>query len=139
LSFLKLFASWGQLGNERIGTYPYQSTIAQNSTLFYRGDEVVSATSAALQKYAIENITWETTETVNLGVNVAFFKNRLNLNGEYYQKKTRDMLLSLELPKYMGYSNPDQNTGKMNTKGWDVELSWRDNIGDFKYSIAANV
>lgn len=139
LSFLKLFASWGQLGNERIGTYPYQSTIAQNSTLFYKGEEVVSSTSAALQKYAIENITWETTETVNLGLNIAFFKNRLNLNGEYYQKKTRDMLLSLELPKYMGYSNPDQNTGKMTTKGWDLELGWRDNIGDFNYSVSANI
>src|SRR5690606_20728202 len=54
-------------------------------------------------------------------------------------KHTRDMLLDLEIPDFMGYSNPSQNAGSMHTKGWETELSWRDQVGDFRYSISANL
>ena len=49
------------------------------------------------------------------------------------------MLLELEIPDYMGFDNPQQNTGKMNTKGWEIELGWNDQLGDFKYSVSANL
>jgi hypothetical protein len=49
------------------------------------------------------------------------------------------MLLELEIPDYVGYDNPNQNTGKMYTQGWDVEIAWRDKIGDFTYGISANL
>lgn len=139
LSYLKLKASWGQLGNERIGNYPYQSTIGYSDALFYRGDQVVSATTAAQYYYAIHDITWETTETINFGLEGYFFKNRLMLTADYYEKTTKDMLLELEIPDYMGFENPDQNTGNMYTKGWDAQIMWRDNVGDLNYSITANV
>lgn len=138
-SFLKLRASWGALGNERIGNYPYQSTIVYNRGLFYEGTNIVSKITAAQQQYAIYDISWETTTSLDFGLDVMFFDNRLRLSGDYYNKETRDMLLKLEIPDYVGYDNPDQNTGKMYTKGWDLEVGWNDKIGDFTYAISANL
>ncbi len=139
LSFLKLRGSWGTLGNERIGNYPYQSTISFSSGLFYKGNDIVSGLTAAQVQYAIQNITWETTETSDIGLDAYFFNNRLMFTGDYYIKQTRDMLLPLEIPDYMGFDNPDQNTGLMETKGWDTQLTWNDKIGDFNYSASFNV
>ncbi|SHM20504.1 TonB-linked outer membrane protein, SusC/RagA family [Flavobacterium flevense] len=139
LSFLKLKASFGKLGNERIGNYPYQSSIGFSNTLLYQGDKVVSAITAAQYAYAIRDISWETTSTINVGLESYFFKNRMMFNFDYYKKTTKDMLLELEIPDYLGYENPNQNTGKMHTTGWDAELSWRDKVGHFSYSISANL
>lgn len=139
LSFLKLRSSWGRLGNERIGNYPYQATIAFTNALFFQGSNVVAAQTAAQTKYVIQDISWETTESIDLGIDANFFNNRLRLTGDYYQKTTKDMLLALEIPDYIGFDNPDQNTGKMDTKGWEAEMGWSDKIGEVGYSISANI
>lgn len=139
LSFLKLRSSWGRLGNERIGNYPYQATIAFSNALFFQGSNVVAAQTAAQTRYAIQDISWETTESIDLGVDANFFDNRLRFTGDYYQKTTKDMLLALEIPDYIGFDNPDQNTGKMDTKGWETEIGWNDKIGEVGYSVSANI
>ncbi|WP_321343093.1 TonB-dependent receptor [uncultured Draconibacterium sp.] len=140
LDFLKLRASWGALGNERIGSnYPYQSVIAYASALFFHGNDVVSSQTAAQRYYAIEDISWETTESFDVGFDAALFDNRMNVTADYYRKKTKDMLLELEIPDYIGFDNPDQNTGKMNTTGWEIELGWHDRVGDFSYAVSANL
>lgn len=139
LSFLKLRGSWGALGNERIGNYPYQSTIGFSSALFYQGSNVVSAQTAAQWAYAIEDITWEKTESLDLGVDMYLLDNRLRFVGDYFIKTTKDMLLPLEIPDYIGFDNPDQNTGKMETKGWEAEIGWNDRIGDLGYSVSFNI
>ena len=140
LSFLKVRASWGTLGNERLDSYyPYQSTIAFGSALFYQGDDVISAQTAAQRYYAIRDISWETTESYDIGVDANFFGNKLHFTGDIYKKITKDMLLDLEIPDYIGFDNPQQNTGEMNTKGWEVELGWHDRIGELGYSVAANL
>ncbi|MCF6331709.1 MAG: TonB-dependent receptor [Draconibacterium sp.] len=138
-SFLKLRGSWGKLGNERIGFYPYQATIAFSNALFYQGVDIVSEQTAAQIKYAIEDITWETTESFGFGVDAGFFNNRFRFVGDYFIKTTMDMLLPLEIPDYMGFDNPDQNTGRMETRGWEAEINWNDNAGDLKYSISFNI
>lgn len=139
LSYLKLRGSWGSLGNERIGNYIYQTNIVYESPIFYQGSLITSATSAAQRDYAIRNLTWETTESFDVGIDAYFFNNRLRFVGDYYKKTTRDMLLQLEIPDYMGFDNPYQNTGKMNTKGWEIELGWNDQIGKLRYSVSANI
>ena len=139
LSFLKLRASWGSLGNERIGNYPYQSTIAFSNAMFFQGSNVVSAQTAAQTRYAIQDISWETTESLDFGINAGFLNNRLSLTYDYYVKTTRDMLLALEIPDFMGYDNPNQNTGIMDTKGWDADINWRDQVGDLHYSVSFNI
>lgn len=138
LSFLKLRASYGTLGNERIGNYPYQATIGFSNVLFYQNGQPVSELSAAQWKYAIENISWETTESYDFGLDASFLNNRLRFSGDYYKKTTKDMLLALEIPDYVGFDNPDKNTGKMHTNGYELELSWNDQAGDFNYSAAIN-
>lgn len=139
LSNLKLRASWGTLGNERIGNYPYQSTIGFGKTLIYQNGNVVAGQSAAVSQYAIRDISWETTESFDLGLDAGFFNNKLRFTGDYYKKNTRDMLLDLEIPDYIGLDNPSQNTGKMHTKGWEFVLGWNDKIGDLKYSASVNL
>lgn len=140
ISLLKLRGSFGSLGNERIGYYPYQSTIDFGNTPFYQDGNIVTRTTAAQVGYAIEDISWETTESWNIGIDGAFFENRLSLTGDYYVKNTRDMLLELEIPDFMGYENPNQNTGVMKTTGWEFVLSWSDRIrDDFRYSVSANL
>lgn len=139
LSFLKVRASWGRLGNERIGNYPYQSTIGFGNALFYQGQDVVANQTAAIMRYAIPDISWETTESYNFGLDASLFNSRLTVTADYYKKTTRDMLLALAIPDYIGLENPDQNTGDMYTKGWDLELSWSDKVGDFGYSVSLNL
>lgn len=138
-SYLKLRGSWGQLGNERIGNYPYQSSISYYNALMYQGGAPVSELTAAQVAFAIQDITWETTETSNLGIDASFLNNRLNVSFDIYKKTTKDMLLELEIPDYIGFDNPDQNTGKMYTNGWDLQLGWRDALNDFKYSFIFNL
>jgi len=140
LSFLKLRASYGTLGNERIGNYPYQALLSfENKSLFYQGNTVIAAQSAAQWQYVIRNISWETTSSFDIGLDVNFLNNRLTFVGDYYKKTTKDMLLKLEIPDYVGFDNPDQNTGKMYTKGWEAQVGWNDRRGDFRYSASFNI
>lgn len=145
LSFLKLRASYGTLGNERITDkdgnalyYPYQAFINFSDVLFYQNGTVVPELSAAQWAYAVENISWETTSSVDIGLDANFFNNRLRFTADYYNKQTKDMLLALEIPDYVGFDNPQRNTGKMYTNGYDIELAWNDRIGDLTYGISAN-
>lgn len=140
LSYLKLRASWGSLGNERIGNYPYHSILSfQNDALFYQGSSIVSAQSAAQFQYAIRDISWETTTSFDIGVDVNFFRDRLRVVADYYKKTTRDMLLELQIPMFLGFDNPNQNTGKMYTNGWEAQIGWNDRRGDFSYSASFNL
>ncbi len=139
LSFLKFRISYGSLGNERIGNYPYQATINFGNDVAIQGTSVVATQTAYISKYAIRDISWETTESLDAGLDASFFNNKLGLTFDYYHKVTKDMLLALEIPDYLGLSNPDQNTGKMNTKGWDFELRYNNTIGKLSYSVSANL
>ena len=139
LSFLKLRASWGALGNERIGNYPYQAAINFSNALFFQGNNVVSETTAAQWQYVIHDISWEKTESYNFGLDAGFFDNRLRLTADYYKKTTKDMLLALEIPDYIGFDNPDQNTGEMYTNGWEAQLDWNGHAGDLGYSVSLNL
>lgn len=146
LSFLKARASWGTLGNERIykpnttdqNYYPYQAAIAFSNVLFYQNGQPISQLSAAQQIYAIENISWEKTESFDIGLDAQFFNSRLRFTVDYYKKKTKDMLLALEIPDYVGFDNPQKNTGNMNTKGYELDLGWNDQVGDWRYGISVN-
>jgi len=141
LSFLKLRASWGKLGNERIGSsyFPYIALMSFGKSFFYTLDgTVVSGKTARPGVLAVEDITWETTTSTDLGFDANFFKNRLRFTFDYYWKTTTDMLLAIEIPYTMGYNNPNTNAGKMSTHGYDIDITWQDNIRDFKYGITFN-
>ena len=141
VSYFKLRGSWGNLGNERIGSeFPYQAAISFGNSYMMNADGTVTALQNAAQVYyAFRNITWETTTSTGVGVDANFFDGRLRLSADYYSKKTKNMLLTLGFPSYAGFSAPKQNAGDMYTKGWDLELGWTDKIGDFTYGISANL
>jgi len=139
LSILKLRGSWGALGNERIGNYPYQATIGFSNALFHQGSQVVSDQTAAQWQYAIQDISWEKTESYDIGMEIGILDNRLHFTGDYYKKVTKDMLLQLEIPNYIGFDNPDQNTGKMNTRGWELELRYNNRVGELMYNASFNI
>jgi TonB-linked SusC/RagA family outer membrane protein len=139
LSFLKLRGSFGEVGNERIGNYPYQATISFSNALFYQNGVVVPLNGGGQVDYAVENISWETTRTVDVGLDAAFLKNRLTLAADYYHKRTHDILLALDIPLYLGYERPQQNAGTLDVKGWELETAWRDRVGKVNYSVAFNL
>ncbi len=141
LSFLKLRGSWGKLGNERIGSsyFPYMSLMTFGNGHFYQNGEVVSNKTGSIRVLAVEDISWETTTSTDLGLDVHFLNSRLRLTADYYWKKTTDMLLAIQIPYTMGYNNPNTNAGKMSTHGYDIELSWNDRAGDFTYGVTFNL
>ncbi|MUP37074.1 SusC/RagA family TonB-linked outer membrane protein [Labilibaculum euxinus] len=142
LSILKLRGGWGQIGNQNIGVYPYQTTM--NGSAQYRyifgNDEAVN------QGYVVtsmkdRNIQWETVESLNLGFDAALFDARLEVSFDWFNKDTKNMLLSVPIPYYYGYeAGPVVNVGEANNKGMELSFSWRDQIGkDFSYNIGLNV
>ena len=142
LSFLKLRASYGQLGNDRIGNYPYQSTLSSNDPVGFIGSVGLVQALQGFSAYqmVLDDITWETTETYDVGIDANFFDDRLRITADYYKKTTRDMLILVDIPSYLGYTAPYKNSGDMNTKGWDLSVAWSDRIGeDFSYSVAVNL
>lgn len=140
VDFLKFRASWGESGNERIGNYPYQATINLYNALFYQNGAVVAPTSGSQVNYAVNDITWETQESTDIGLDATFLNNRLTLSGDVFYRQTKDILLKLNVPLYLGYDAPFQNAGKVSSKGFEVTVNWSDKIGsDWKYSLGANL
>lgn len=141
VSFLKLRASYGSLGNERIGSlYPYQSTMGfVNTTLLYQGTNIVAGQAAFINKYPIRDISWETTTSFDVGFDAYFFDNKLQVTADYYNKQTKGMLLDVEVPDYMGLSDPTQNAGKMKTNGWELTIGYSNKIGELNYSVSWNI
>ena len=131
---LKLRASWGELGNQNIGNYPFTSSVA---TSFYTmGNQIVN--TAYLTTLANAGISWETTEMRNIGVDLTLFS-KLSITAEYYYKRTRDILYELDIPLIVGLGRPAQNVGVVDNKGWELAVDYRNRIGDFNYSINANI
>ena len=141
LSHLKVRASVGSLGNERIGNYPYQTYISFNQALLYdsTGSAPVSVMTGAQKDYAYQDVHWEKTWSWDIGIDASFLENRLDFSADYYYKKTSDMLLAVAIPAFTGYSAPERNAGTMNTNGWEIKLGWNDTVGDFSYGVSFNL
>ena len=140
-SFLKVRGSWGRNGNQQIGNYSYQSLINLNTVLFYNSaGQIVPATAGNQLNYAVKDITWETKQDFDIGVDMAFFKDRLSVTADYFNKTTFDILLNLPIPLNTGLLATPQNGGKMLNKGWELQVGWNDRIGkDWKYSFSVNL
>lgn len=132
LSLLKLRASWGSLGNQNIGDYPYISSFVLGQGVF-NGNIVSTAAQTVL---ANREITWETTKQLNFGFDGSFFRNKVNVEFDYYIKNTEDILLTLPVPLIVGLGAGVQNAGSVENKGWDFQIGYNDKIGkDLKFGI----
>lgn len=134
VSDLKLRASWGRLGNQSIGNYPYQDLIALGQNYPF-GNALQPG--AAVSTIANKNITWESTSVTNIGLDVALLANRLNFTAEYFVKTTSDILYNVSVSNMLGASPSATNAGAVQNKGWDFNLKYRGNAGDFTYGASA--
>ena len=135
-SKLKLRASYGQLGNQDIGNYPWASIVSPNYNYVF-GDQV--ATGYAVSSRGNSNIKWESSTQGDLGLDVGIWKDALTLSVDYYVKKTTDMLIPIPLPAIGGSASaPYQNAGSVENKGLEIDLNYRNNSGKVKYDLSAN-
>lgn len=133
-SNLKLRASWGQLGNQYASNsdgemyWPYLTVIDQNNDLSYSyaGN---FAPGAAITNLVDENITWETTTTLDIGIDMGFFNNRLTVEADYFNKETSDIIVQLPIPLLLGHAKPPyENVGKMLNRGVELNLNYDNNV-----------
>ena len=137
ISFLKLRGSWGRNGNVNIlSGYKYNSTIAIGGYYFF---DDTATEGAAISGFANPDLTWETSEQVDLGLDARFLNNRLSFGLDWYRKTTKDLLVDITPLPEIGFSSATVNSGEVLNTGFDFELGWRDNIGDLHYGIAANL
>lgn len=139
----KLRVSWGELGNQNVGGdfYPYLTPIEPISKSYPIGG--IINVGYAQPSLGNEKIKWETIRMLNAGLDLAAFDNRLNLTFDWFVKDNINALVKPIYPTIVGVSAtanlPFENMGKIRNKGWELELSWRDRIGDFRYNASFNL
>ena len=139
LSFLKLRGSWGINGNISVlSGYPYSTSISYNSQKYQFGTDETLTLGSQPDGLANPNLTWETSVQLDLGMDLRLFNNRLTLGVDWYNKNTEGLLVNVSPVAEVGVSSTTVNAGSVNNTGWEFELGWQDNIGDFHYSINGN-
>ena len=139
LNFFKIRGSWGQNGNENIGAFMYTSNMGTSSQGAVFGPDKIIYPGYSPERLANPNLTWETSEQTNIGVDLRLFNSSLTLSADYFIKKTKDMLMRQPIPAYVGNSAPFANVGTMENKGVEVELGFRKKIGSVNLNLNGNV
>lgn len=134
LSDLKFRASWGKLGNQSIGNYPYQDLLSLAPV--YPFGSALSA-GAAITTIANKNITWETTTINNVGLDLGLFNDKLSLSADYFVKTTDDILYNVSVSNMLGATPALTNAGSVENRGWDFNLNYRNVVGEFSYGVSA--
>jgi len=134
---LKLRASWGSLGNQQIGNYPYQSTLSLGQDYPF-GVAPALASGAAARFLPNTDITWETTTMVDIGLDMSLFEGKLNMVVDYFDKTTYDILYSISTSSTLGMTPSEVNAGEVSNKGWDFDIIHKNLLGSFSYGVAVN-
>lgn len=136
LDFTKVRASWGQNGNQSIPNFIYSSQIAYVFPGYFFGDtKPVSGVTSYPAKVTNPDVTWETSEQLNIGIDARLFESRLGLTFDWYKKTTKDWLLEAPILGTSGAGAPFVNGGDIQNSGIELVLNWNDDIGDFKYGV----
>ncbi|WP_417444457.1 SusC/RagA family TonB-linked outer membrane protein [Joostella sp.] len=142
VSEFKPRVSWGQLGNANadiIGYYDYLNLLNLGNSLVM-GQNEDRASYFYQSNLPSLDLSWETVETFNYGVDFALLQNKLQGTFDFYQKYNRNMLIPTTLPATIGISTPRVNEGELKSWGWEASLSYRGEIGEnFNFSISANI
>ena len=145
IDFLKFRGSWGQNGNCNVSNFQYLSTVsvgaADGGYSFYTGPtSTTSGTGAYADKLANPDITWETSQQLDLGFDARLFHNRMNVAFDWYQKDTKDWLVNAPIMGHFGANAPYINGGDVRNTGVELAINWNDAIGkDFSYNVGVNV
>ena len=149
VSFLKLRASWGVNGNINVlNNYPYSTDILLNRVWYqYDVDSSKQSYGSLPSGLANPDLRWETSRQLDLGLDIRMFNNRLNIGIDWYNKDTDGLLVNVNPAMEVGVpsffeggpkAQSTVNAGAVNNRGLELEIGWRDQIGDFSYSINAN-
>ncbi len=119
---LKFRASFGTIGNNRIRDYLYITSFNNDGRFYYSINDTIRYAyySASLVN---ENLQWESTESVNLGMDLTMFKQRLTLSVDVYDNRSKELLLNVPVASTFGYSSQTQNIGKTSNKGLEIQLN----------------
>ena len=142
ITFLKLRGSWGQNGStSNLSGYKYSNALLTNAAGYsFSNSGFNYTTSAQPSQLYNPDLKWETSEQLNIGLDLRAFRDRFSLSMDWYQKKTKDLIVSnIIIPFEAGNSAAPMNAGNVENKGFELEASWRDNIGDFSYSLSGNI
>ena len=141
LSALKLRGSWGINGNDQIGSFRYAVYMSSGNNYTFgsgaNGSETISI-GAKPNGLANPNAKWEQSIQTDIGVDMGFLGNRVTFTADWYNKVTSGMLMDMQVPGYAGDSAPIGNVGTMSNSGVELDLGYRDDYGDFSWSISAN-
>ena len=141
MSFLKLRASWGRNGNINVlNGYPYKASLNYNQSWYQYGVEsgAVKQYGSLPSRLANPDLKWETSEQIDLGLDARFLNSRLTLGIDWYKKTTKDLLVDVTPMLEVGFSSVTKNAGEIMNKGLEIELGWKDKLGDFNYSVNGN-
>ncbi len=147
MDYLKLRGSWGQVGNSSIGNFWYSSTIrylnssnAYNDAQYYFSDDKLIYTVGGYPaRLPNLNIGWETSETLDFGLDANFLNARLQLAFDWYKKDTKDWLLFKDIEIYNGFPGQEVNGGQITNQGIELSLSWNDKIGEIDYGLTVSL
>ena len=137
---LKLRASWGQNGSlAALSGYAYSTDMVQSGIYpLVPGNNYTQVVRPSTM--GNDKLKWETSEQTNFGIDGLLFKGRMNFGIDYFVKKTKDLLVNGTTPSLViGGTTSPMNAGSVSNKGFEFELGWRDNIGDFSYSVRGNL
>jgi TonB-dependent starch-binding outer membrane protein SusC len=135
VDFLKLRASWGINGNDRIGDYQYVSTIDKSRGYIFGGGSQTGASPGYIEN---ADIKWEESEQIDVALDAGLFSNRLTVTVDYYVKNTKDLLETIEIPGYVGNNAPVANIGSVQNKGVEMSVNWRHYLKKLHYYAGVN-
>jgi TonB-linked SusC/RagA family outer membrane protein len=133
--YAKLRLSWGQNGNENIGAFQYTTMMSQGKNAVIAGKVYTGMLPSG---YSNSDLKWETSEQTDLGLDLRFLKSSLTFSVDYYQKRTKDMLLWKPIPLYTSYSGMTVNAGSVKNSGVEFEASYRTHIKKLNLGFVAN-
>ena len=140
LDDFKVRASYGSVGNQRISPYQFSPVMSLHSNGTYILDAEGKTTYITSPGLVSRNFTWEKVTTLNIGFDLYAFKNRLTATFDWFDRRTTGMLAAgIEIPKVVGTAAPLQNVADMKNRGWELNVTWRDKIGDFGYHVGFNI
>ena len=134
---LKLRASWGQLGSDRITAFEFLNAYSIGDNFAYSyGDNTQQG--GVLTRLGNENLKWETSEQLDFGIDLSLFGGQLGLTADYFIKETKDLLVPKPLPSTVGIGSSLVNGGAIENRGLELALNHRHSWGDFSYDISVN-
>ena len=134
LNNLKIRGSWGQIGNDKIGNYKYYALAnidpnfdAVFNNIYYSGGTITSLYN--------KSVHWERSEQFDVGFDLTVLDNRLSLEFDFYNRKTKDMLVTVDVPGSVGLSPVETNVGAVINRGIDFTINWQHTVRDFNYAV----